>query len=92
MPSIPSVGAVFIVELEEHRLHATLEHRSSSFRRLSEEQKGRVVAMNALYNHWIFERAQSDRQLWVPSQPWDTLADRIRAGLAGRRAPYAGCS
>jgi hypothetical protein len=59
VPSLPSVGAVFIVELEEHRIHATLEHRSSSFRRLSEQQKG----------------------------PWETLADRIRAGLAGRRAP-----
>ncbi len=76
-----AVRAAFVVERDGARLRATLERRSSSFRKLSAHEQGAVVALDECYNRRIFEGAITEQQPWLASQPWGTLAARLRALL-----------
>lgn len=79
-PALP-VRAAFLVELSPDRLRSTLERRSSSFRALGAAERAAVVALNARYNRHVLDRATACGQPWLASQPWDTLASRLRALL-----------
>ena len=54
------------------------------YRGLPEDAQRAVAIMNADYAQWIRAEAESNRQPWISSQPWSTLAARVidAAGLA----------
>ena len=82
------VRSVFVVEESVDQLRATLAARDSAggvrYRGLPEDAQRAVAIMNADYAQWIRAEAESNRQPWISSQPWSTLAARVidAAGLA----------
>ncbi len=81
------VRAVFVVEESVDQLRATLAVRDSPggcrYRRLPDVSQRAVATMNADYARWIRVDAEANRQPWIASQPWSTLAARVidAAGL-----------
>jgi 2-phosphoglycerate kinase len=67
----------FIVETDAQRLYDTLMARSRGFRKIEERRRRAVAEVDRLYGQWVVGEASRVGVPWVPSQPWDTLADRL---------------
>jgi hypothetical protein len=73
------VRPVYVIEEDRERLRSTFEQRPSSerFFALSEQDRMAVVELNYQYGQWLKRAAVVVSESWVPSQPWDSLPDRI---------------
>jgi hypothetical protein len=73
---------VLIIEPDAERLYDTLLQGSRGFRRISERRRRAVAELDRLYGSWLAIQAQELGVQWVPSQPWNTLADRVMTATA----------
>ena len=76
------VRSAYVIEDDADRLRETFARRPSArFLSLSRDEQAAVVEMNRGYGAWLRQEADSRNQAWVPSQPWDTLAERVMTAL-----------
>ena len=78
------VPAVYVIETDPTRLHATFRTRrsGSQFTALSSDEQDAVVEMNRLYAEWLRSSAVEVGQPCVLSQPWTALPDRILTAVS----------
>ena len=74
---------VLIIEADAERLHQTLMARSRSFHRLPEARRRAVAEVDRRYGAWLTQEAARRALASVPSQPWETLAQRCLAAVLG---------
>lgn len=73
------VSTVYVIESDPGRLRVTFLSRPSRdrFMALSRDEQNAVVETNRLYGEWLRAAAIEAGEPWVPSQPWETLPERI---------------
>jgi hypothetical protein len=73
------VSPVYVIETDANMLWQTFASRTSSarFLALTDAEQQAVVEMNRRYGAWLRTSAEARDQPWVPSQPLDTLPERI---------------
>ncbi|MDB4949493.1 MAG: hypothetical protein JWM27_2142 [Gemmatimonadetes bacterium] len=82
MPARRRVRALFVVERDPERLHATLAARGRGFQHLSPRDREHEVRRQWLYGERIAGEAHALGLPVVESGPWGTLAERAAAALA----------
>lgn len=75
------VRSVFIVELDRDRIAQTLSGSSGSFARPPVEQRLNVAEADCRYGRLIRIECGCRGLAWVPSQPWATVAQRVRTSV-----------
>jgi hypothetical protein len=77
------VSTIYVIETSAEVLTQSFARRSSAdrFLALSAREQRTVVEMNCRYGAWLRCAAEEMQEPWVPSQPFDTLAQRIVEAL-----------
>jgi hypothetical protein len=77
------VGVVYVIEHDRDVLWENFAFRQSAakFRALGIKEQAAVVDMNVRYGQWLKQAAEQAGEQWVPSRPWETLAERCMGVL-----------
>lgn len=76
-----AVRAAFIIERDKDRLFHNMQMRGRSFDTFSSRAQHQWGELSWQYGQWLEDEAIRCGIPVVPAQPWNTLAERIRAAI-----------